>query len=38
MIDYYKERNLVETVVNKEADVPPEKIVNQIIHIIKAKK
>jgi len=38
LIDYYKKRNLVETVVNKEADVPPEKIVNQIIHIIKAKK
>jgi len=38
LLDYYDERKLVETVVNKEADIPPEKIVNQIVRIIKAKE
>jgi len=38
LLDYYNERKLVETVVNKEADIPPEKIVNQIIRIIKARE
>lgn len=38
LLDYYKERNLVENVRNTEAAVPPEKIVKQILDIIKARK
>jgi len=37
LLDYYKERNLVENVRNTEAAVPPEKIVKQILDIIKVR-
>ncbi len=38
LLDYYKERNLVENVRNTEAGVPPEIIVRQIMKIIDAKR
>jgi adenylate kinase len=38
LLDYYKERNLVENVRNTEAAVPPEKIVKQIMNIVKARR
>lgn len=38
LIEYYKQRKLVETVTNKEADVPPDKIVNQIVQVIKSRE
>jgi len=38
LIDYYKEKGLIENVRNTEAAVPPEKIVNQILSIIETRK
>jgi adenylate kinase len=38
LIEYYKQRKLIETVTNREVDVPPEKIVRQIVQIIRSRE
>ena len=38
LLDYYGKKNLVENVNNKEAGVPPEKIVGQIMNIIRNRR
>ena len=38
LLDYYMKKNLVENVSNKEAGVPPEKIIAKILTIIQSKQ
>ena len=38
LLDYYTKKNLVENVSNKEAGVPPEKIIAKILTIIQSKQ
>ncbi len=35
LLDYYKERSLVENLSNRDADAPPEKIVEKIMELIE---
>jgi adenylate kinase len=37
LIDYYRRKNLIETIRDREVWTPPEKIVSQIINSIKAR-
>ena len=38
LLDYYTKKNLVENVSNKEAGVPPEKIIAKILAIIRSRQ
>jgi adenylate kinase len=38
LLDYYKNRNLLENVSNKEAGTPPEKLMKQIMLIVEARR
>jgi len=38
LLEYYQKKNLVRNVTNKQADVPPDRIVEEIISIIQTEK
>lgn len=38
LLDYYSQKGIVRNIVNKEASVPPDKVVREILKIIMAKQ